>query len=139
MAKKGWLFDPIFENAKNFKNRITFTDYVPDEDLPVIISLADSLILPSFYEGFGIPVVEALACGCPVIVSKNSSLSEAAGNAGLFVDPHNPKDIAEKISILQNDKKIKNNLINNAHKQILKFSWQENAKQTYEFISSIVD
>ncbi len=139
VGKKGWLFDPIFENAKNFRNRITFTDYVPDEDLPVIISLADSLILPSFYEGFGIPVVEALACGCPVIVSKNSSLSEAAGNAGLFVDPHNPKDIAEKISILQNDKKIKNNLINNAQKQILKFSWQENAKQTYEFISSIVD
>lgn len=139
VGKKGWLFDPIFETAKKFKNRISFTDYVSDEELPVIISLADCLILPSFYEGFGIPVVEALACGCPVIVSENSSLSEAAGSAGLFIDPHNPKDIAEKISILQNNKKIRNTLINNSQKQIAKFSWRENAKETYEFISSIVD
>ncbi len=139
VGKKGWLSDPIFNNAKNIKNRIIFTDYVPEEDLPVIMSLADCLILPSFYEGFGIPVIEALASGCPVVVSKNSSLSEAAGRAGLFVDPYNPTDISEKISLISSDKRLKTMLIKNAKTQIKKFTWKKNAQDTYEFINSIVD
>lgn len=139
VGKKGWLTDSIFNKAAKFKKRITFTDYVPDEDMPLIISMADCLVLPSFYEGFGIPVVEALACNCPVIVSKNSSLSEAAGEAGVFIDPHNPKDIAEKIALISSDKKIKQTLLKKAPKQIAKFSWENNAKETYQFISSIVD
>jgi len=139
VGKKGWLFDPIFEKAEEFKKRITFTDYVPDDDLPLIISMADCLVLPSFYEGFGIPVIEALACNCPVIVSKNSSLSEAAGQAGLFVDPYDSKDIAQKINQITTNNKLKQALLKKAPLQIAKFSWENNAKETYQFISSIVD
>ena len=139
VGKKGWLSDPIFEDAQKIKDRIIFTDYVPEGDMPVIMSLSDCLVLPSFYEGFGIPVVEALACGCPVVVSKNSSLSEAAGTAGIFVDPYNPNDIAEKIALVSNDLPLKKKLIKNSAEQIKKFSWKQNAKDTYEFINSIVD
>ncbi len=139
VGKKGWLSGPIFEDAKSYADRIIFTDYVPDEEMPLIISLADCLILPSFYEGFGIPVIEALACGCPVIVSQNSSLSEAAGKAGLFIDPNDPQDIASKIKIICENQQIRKSLVGNASAQVKKFSWKENAFQTYQFISSIVD
>lgn len=139
VGKKGWLFEPILKKAEKFASRIVFTDYVPDEDLPGIITMSDALVLASFYEGFGIPVVEALACNTPVIVSQNSSLSEAAGNAGLFVDPNNPKDIAQKIKAIYTDSETRNRLLKEAPLQIKKFSWENNAKQTYEFISSIVD
>ena len=77
---------------------VVFTGFVPDEDLPAIYSLAHQFILPSFYEGFGIPALEAMSFSCPVISSFSSSLPEIAGNAALYFDPNNHYDLVEKIN-----------------------------------------
>lgn len=100
-GKKGWLFETIFEKVKQFKleDKVIFTDYVNDEDVPGLMAGAKIFVLPSFWEGFGIPVVEAMACGVPVVVSDRGSLPEIVGKAGVIINPENPESIAEGIKL----------------------------------------
>ncbi len=98
-GKKGWLYDEIFAKVKELQmeDQVIFTDYVPDEDLPALMAGARCLALVALYEGFGIPVIEALAVGTPAVVSKVSSLPEILGHSGYTCDPHNVDDIADKL------------------------------------------
>src|SRR5690606_7691803 len=86
---KGWLFEPIAAEVERLgvAGDVTFTGYVPDEDLPGLYSGATALLMPSYYEGFGFPLLEAMACGTPVVCSRASSLPELAGDAALLIDP----------------------------------------------------
>src|SRR5205814_1416142 len=77
---------------------ITKTGFVPEKDLVVLYNLAGVVVMPSFYEGFGLPVLEGMACGTPVVCSKNSSLEEIGGDVAIFCDPSDPKDISLKIA-----------------------------------------
>jgi glycosyltransferase involved in cell wall biosynthesis len=92
----GWLDAPVRDRARSSpaRDRIKFLDYVPPADKPALYSAAVALVYPSFYEGFGIPPLEAMACGTPVIASHATSLGEVAGDAGLLVDPHSVEEIA---------------------------------------------
>ncbi|MEM4301926.1 MAG: glycosyltransferase family 1 protein, partial [Candidatus Caldarchaeum sp.] len=96
VGKKGWLYEGFFRRLRelDLEERVHFTGYVPDEDLPALYSAADLFVFPSLYEGFGLPVLEAMACGVPVVCSNTSSLPEVAGDAALLVNPTDVQALA---------------------------------------------
>ena len=104
--------------------------FVPDEDLVKIYNLADVYVQPSLYEGFGLPVLEANAVGIPVVSSKIQALVEIAEDATLFANPESPEDLAEKIKLLLNDSKLKNELIQKGSENAKKYSWKKTAEET---------
>ncbi len=104
--------------------------FVSDKDLVAIFNLASVYVQPSFYEGFGLPVLEAMACGCPVVIAKANALVEIAGGAGLISDPRDPKDMAEKITEIIKNKRTEEVLIRKGFKRAKEFSWEKTAKET---------
>src|SRR6185437_7244145 len=94
-------------------------------------------VLPSLYEGFGLPVLEAMQRDCPVITSNVSSLPEAGGDAALYIDPEDADDIAAKITKLIDDKKLREELIEKGRKQVKKFSWEKTAKETLDILVQV--
>ena len=139
-GKKGWLYDSIFAKVKelNLSQRVIFTGYVPDEDIPVLISGAKAYVLPSLWEGFGIPVIEAQACGVPVIVSNASSLPEIVKDSGILVDPKSVKSIADGIKKVLTNDRTRSDLVKKGFTNIKRFSWQNCAKQTLEVLEKAV-
>jgi len=113
-----------------------FTGYIPDEDLPYFYNAASLFVYPSLYEGFGIPVTEAMACGCPVIASDTSSLPEVAGDAGILIDPKNIDEIAKAIIEVLNNSIKREKMVQKGFKQIKKFSWEDSAKKYIEMYES---
>jgi len=139
VGKRGWLYEEILSAPKKFnvEDRVKFLDFVPDEDLPVLYGGAQCFVLPSLYEGFGLPVLEAMQYGCPVITSNVSSLPEAGGNAALYVDPKNVDDITEKIDELLSNEKLRKELILKGTKQVKKFSWEKAARETLSVLEEV--
>ncbi len=113
--------------ASSATERIRFLDRVPSADLPALYSGAVALVYPSFYEGFGMPPLEAMACGTPVIASHISSLSEVVGDAGLLVDPYRDGDIIDAMSALQQDARLRQTLIERGSERARRFSWEKSA------------
>jgi glycosyltransferase involved in cell wall biosynthesis len=139
VGKKGWLFEPIFKLPQKIQieNRVHFLDFVNDEDLASLYKNAICFVLPSLYEGFGLPVLEAMQRGCPVITSNVSSLPEAGGNAALYVDPKDTDDIAKKIAQLINDDKLRKDLIKKGYEHLKMFSWEKSAKETLSILEEL--
>lgn len=137
---KGWNYEPIFAaaEASPFRERIHFAGFVEDADLPALYSLAQAFVFPSHYEGFGIPVLEAMACGTPVVCANNSSLPEIAGDAALMVDSADPAQIAEATARVLEDTALRQTLIQRGYAQARRFTWQAAAQrllQVYEALS----
>ncbi|PIS05443.1 MAG: hypothetical protein COT81_00910 [Candidatus Buchananbacteria bacterium CG10_big_fil_rev_8_21_14_0_10_42_9] len=130
-GKKGWLSKSIYEMAKksHVKDKIKFVGYVDSQDKPALYSLAQVFCYPSFYEGFGLPPLEAMACGTPVIVSNVSSLPEVVGGAGLLVDPYNKKQIADAIIKLYSDSELRDNLSLKSLEEAKNFTWDMTADE----------
>lgn len=139
VGKKGWMYSDIFEKVKELKlqSKIIFTDFVPEEDLSALISGAKVYVLPSLYEGFGIPVIEAQACGTPVVVSNTSSLPEVVGNSGIKVDPNSTKSVKDGIEKLLNNPTIRADLVKKGFKNAHSFSWQKCAQETLKVVESL--
>ncbi len=139
VGKKGWKYENIFETVKklSLQNLVHFLGYVPDEELPALYSAATCFVYPSFYEGFGIPVLEAMACGCPVITSNNSSMKEIAGNAAVLVDPENKETIKDAIELILSHKKEQQRRRKAGLLHVKKFRWDVMAKQTKELYALI--
>ena len=135
VGKKGWLYDKIFAKVKelDFEKRVVFTGFVPDEELPAFYQKAQCFVLVSLYEGFGLPVLEAMHYGCAVVASNVSSLPEVVGQAGVLVDPENIKAIAAGI-----EKAIKNKkeLAVKGKEQAKNFSWEKCARKTLEVLEN---
>jgi glycosyltransferase involved in cell wall biosynthesis len=132
-GKKGWLYDEIFETVKRLelKERVMFTGFVDDNDLPSIYSMAKVFVYPSLYEGFGLPVLEAMACGVPVVTSHVPSLREVTGEAAILVDPQNVEALAESMDEVvfgteQNYKRLSRASV----AQAAQFTWERTAQQT---------
>lgn len=122
----------------NLENRVFFTGYVDDDDIPAIYNLAKVFVFPSIYEGFGIPPLEAQACGCPVISSNVASLPEVGGvNSVLYCDPYSVNDIKEKIELVLNDENLQNELRAKGFENIKRFSWEESARKIIEVIERL--
>ncbi len=106
--------------------------YVSDEDLNKLFNLATIYVQPSYYEGFGMPVVEAMSVGCPVICSKTQALVEVAGDACMYFDPNDPKELAEKIKMFLDSERLRNEYIKKGFERVKKFSWKKAALETLE-------
>jgi glycosyltransferase involved in cell wall biosynthesis len=136
VGKKGWLYDEIFKKVKKMalEKRVIFTGFVPNEDLGTFYQKAKCLVLVSLYEGFGLPVLEAMAHGCPVVASDVSSLPEVVGEAGILVDPKKPEAIAQGI-----EKAMANQeeLIKKGYQQAKKFSWEKCARETLKVLEAV--
>jgi glycosyltransferase involved in cell wall biosynthesis len=139
IGKKGWQYEDILNAPEKFgvEEQVKFLENVPDNDLDIFYQHALCYVLPSLYEGFGLPVIEAMQRGCPVITSNVSSLPEAGGDAALYINPEDTADIAEKISKLITDKKLREELIAKGKKHAEKFSWDKSAKETLAVIQQI--
>ncbi|MDM8527364.1 glycosyltransferase family 1 protein [Anaerolineales bacterium HSG24] len=128
---KGWLYDDIFTAAENspVKKQIQLIGFVDDADLPALYTLADIFAYPSHYEGFGIPVVEAMACGTPVVCANNSSLPEVAGQAAVQVNATDTDMLAEALYMLATNRDRHIQAMNSGFLQAQKFSWLTAAKR----------
>lgn len=140
VGKRGWLYEEILEAPRKFgvEERVKFLDSVSDDQLPVLYKNAIAYVLPSLYEGFGLPILEAMKYDCPVITSNVSSLPEAGGDAVLYVDPENSQDIAKKMKELLESKKLRTQLIEKGKKQVARFSWEKTAQQTLAALEDVV-
>ncbi len=138
-GSRGWLYQEIFALARQskFKQQIKFIDYPEDELAGELYRQASVLVWPSFYEGFGLPPLEAMAAGCPVITSANSSLPEVAGPAAVLVNPYNIKEIAQSMRLVLDDANLRQSLINKGYEQVKKFSWQQSAEKMLEIFETV--
>lgn len=139
VGKKGWLYEDILSAPQKFGvlERIKFLDFVEDKDLPSLYQNATCFVLPSLYEGFGLPVLEAMKYGCPVLVSNVSSLPEAGGDAAIYFDPKDANDIKEKIEKVISNPKLRSEMIEKGKLQIKKFSWEKTARETLRVLESL--
>ncbi len=141
VGKKGWLYEESLQAPKRFgvEDRVKFLDFVPEEDLAGLYEEAICLVLPSLYEGFGLPVLEAMAHKCPVVVSNVSSLPEIAGEAGIYVDPEDVGSIAQGLTqaINEHETQKESERVNKGLVHIKKFSWEKAARQTLEVLEEV--
>lgn len=137
---KGWKNEALRQSIKNLKleDRIIFTGYVHDDDLPLLYNAATLFVYPSLYEGFGLPVVEAMACGTPVVTSNVSSLPEVAGEAALLVNPKDTEALASAIYRLLTDEDLRYKLRELGLQRAKRFTWESCAKKTIEAISYVM-
>ena len=126
-----------FINKNQLSEDIFFLGYIDQEDMPYIYLNATSLVFPSLFEGFGIPLVEAMRSSCPIICSNAGSIPEIVEDCALLFDPYNPQDMAEKIERIVSDKELGTSLIDKGKARVSQFSWEKNAQQTLEIFSRI--
>ncbi|MBU4480620.1 glycosyltransferase family 4 protein [Patescibacteria group bacterium] len=141
VGRKGWLFDDIFQIVKNLRmeNDVIFTDFVPDEDLPSFYHRAELFIYPSMYEGFGLPPLEAMACGTPVITSNSSSLPEVVGDAGILIDPKDVNAFASAIVRVLNNEELKIELAKKGKLRAQRFTTEKMAYKTIKIYKKIIE
>ncbi len=141
VGKKGWLYESIIEAPQKYgvNDYVKFLDFVPDEDLPGLYSNAECFALVSLYEGFGLPVLEAMANQCLVVTSNVSSLPEIAGDAGIYVDPEKLDSIVKGLTQALQEKKdtSANKRIAIGKDRIKLFSWEKAAEQTLDILEKV--
>jgi glycosyltransferase involved in cell wall biosynthesis len=140
-GKAGWLYEPIFQRVTELglQGLVHFTGFFPDDDLPALYNAATLLAMPSRYEGFGLPVLEAMACGTPTICSNTSSLPEVAGEAAWLAPPDDARAWAEAIARVMDDDALRAQMRERGLAQAARFSWDQAARQTTEVYRTIVD
>jgi glycosyltransferase involved in cell wall biosynthesis len=132
VGKRGWLYGDFFARLEQSPahDAILFPGYVPDEDLPAVYAGAQGLVFPSLYEGFGLPVLEAMACGTPVVASNASSIPEVGGNAALYFDPMDVEAMVEAVRRLLCDTELWDNMRMRGLTRAADFSWEVAATAT---------
>lgn len=130
IGRKGWHFEAIFKQVKalNLESRVVFLENISDDDLVPLMRGATVFLFPSFYEGFGLPVLEAMQCGVPVLASRASSIPEVGGDAAHYVDPADPLAIADGITRLLDDKHYRKQLRERGLERVKLFSWDKTAE-----------
>ena len=138
-GRNGWKTGPIHAQATRsaYAARIHFPGFVRRDDLPAMMGAADAFVYPSLFEGFGIPVTEAMACGTPVLTSNTSSLPEVAGEAALLVDPYDIDAIAKAMQRLAEDERLRGELTVRGNERAARFTWRETARRTLETYSTV--
>lgn len=139
VGKKGWMYKEIFTTLDDLHltNNVLFLDYIPHEDLPALYNAAELFVYVPFYEGFGLPVLEAMQCGTPVITSNMSSLPEIVGDGGIMVDPLDVAGLAEKMTKLLSDDQVRKENIRYNLSRCQQFSWEKCAQQTIEVYKEV--
>ncbi|MBV9463090.1 MAG: glycosyltransferase family 4 protein [Verrucomicrobiae bacterium] len=122
-----------------FKDEVTFTGYVEPQALPDYLRACEALVYPSLFEGFGLPVLEAMACGTPVACSRSSSLTEIAEGRALLFDPYEPGDIASALATLSKDVRLREKFSAEGIPYVSSFTWERSARETLEVWSKVVE
>lgn len=140
-GRKGWLYQETFDHVRHtgMENAVTFLDFIPDDDLPALFAACDAFVFPSLYEGFGLPSLEAMACGAPVVCSNTSSLPEVVGDAALLVDPRDVGEIANAVERVIGDRNLSNELRTKGFAQATKFSWERTARETLAVYNQVAN
>jgi len=140
VGKKAWLWEDQLKGLDKYmdEERVIFMDFVDDDELAVLYRNASCLVFPSIYEGFGLPVLEAMQYNCPVICSATTSLPEVAGDAALYIDPYDYKDIRSKIIAVINDNELRQNMIEKGKQRVKFFSPENYAKRLERAYSHIL-
>jgi len=138
---RGWLDEPIFRQVEQMRlqNQVHFLGKVSQRELILLYNRASVFVYPSFYEGFGLPVLEAMACGCPVITSNCTALPEVAGDAALLVNPSDSGDIARAIEQVLSDRDLAENLRQRGLRRASDFTWERCARQTVDAYYKALD
>ena len=139
-GRPAWKYEEVeqMRSEMPFKDDVKWVGYMNVDELSRVIGGAYALVYASLFEGFGIPILEALQCDVPAIVSNTSSMPEVAGDAALLVDPSDANDIADKMHLLYKDEALRNKLIANARIQIKKFDWEGSASRLWESMMKCV-
>ena len=122
----------------NKKHLLYFSKFISEEHLPALYSMTDLFVYPSTYEGFGLPPLEALACGTPIVVSQSSSLPEVVGECAVFANPYDYKDIARALEKGLNDEKVRTDLKEKGVRHAASFKWQKMCKETFEIYQKVL-
>jgi glycosyltransferase involved in cell wall biosynthesis len=132
VGQKGWKWEPIFQaiEALHLKDRVRWIGYVEDKERVLFYQAAAALVYPSWYEGFGLPILEAMQSGCPVIASNLSAIPEVVGKAGLLVDPGSPEQLGQAILRLVEEPSLASQLSQLGLEQAKQFSWEKAARET---------
>jgi glycosyltransferase involved in cell wall biosynthesis len=138
-GEKGWLYDEVFQLVRDLKlvDKVVFLGRVSTEELLWLYNVAQALVSPSIYEGFGLPPLEAMACGTPVIVSNVSSLPEVVADAGILVDPYDAEELSVAMWRLLSDAELRASLIEKGYKRAGFFSWDKAAQETLKLYHSL--
>lgn len=134
----GWKNSEIM-GLLNKNNKVIYTGYVSEIELALIYNKASVFVFPSFYEGFGLPPLEAMACGCPVIVSDSASLPEVCGDSALYVNPKEPESIANSIMKIIEDTELRNQLVRKGIERAKNFRWENTAKEILKIFEEVSD
>ena len=140
VGRPAWKYDEVEELRQQmpFKEDVKWVGYMNVDELSKVMAGAYALVYASLFEGFGIPILEAMQCDVPSIVSNTSSMPEVAGNAALLVDPNDPGDIADKMHMLYKDEALRAKLIANARIQVQKFGWDKSAENLWNCMMKCV-
>jgi glycosyltransferase involved in cell wall biosynthesis len=135
---KHYKTEPDFAAIDRYSlhDRVIPTGFVEEEDLPTLYSMADAFVLPSLYEGFGIPLLEAMACGCPIVTSTQGSCPEVVDGAGVLVNPRDTSDIAAGIYRVVTDRVLASSLVEKGYQRVAQFSWEKCARETLDVIAA---
>jgi glycosyltransferase involved in cell wall biosynthesis len=136
VGKPGWKFESILRTIEQNKDIVVYLDFVPDQDRFGILKGADLLVLPSFYEGFGMQILEAFEAGVPVATSNISSMPEVAGEAAVYFDPSSKADMVSALKIVLTDKSLADSLRVKGKERLKDFGWEKCARQTLEILTS---
>ncbi|MEX2013172.1 MAG: glycosyltransferase family 1 protein [Candidatus Levyibacteriota bacterium] len=128
----------VISPQSSITSQIFVLGFVPQDDLVVLYNLATVFIIPSLYEGFGLPILEAMSCGCPVVTSKEGSIPEVAGDAALYVDAYDKASITEGIKEVFNSESLRKELSEKGLKQARKFSWKKTAEETVKVYEKVI-
>jgi glycosyltransferase involved in cell wall biosynthesis len=139
-GRTGWLYTDIFDTVKRLAldEEVIFTGFVDDEDLPDLYRGAQLFVFPSLYEGFGLPILEAMASGVPVITSATASMPEVAGDAAILVDPHDSEAIAEGMAQVLAEDRLRQAMIQKGLARARRFTWDTVAQNTLEVYAALV-
>jgi glycosyltransferase involved in cell wall biosynthesis len=140
-GQKGWLYGPLFDRvtALGLKDHVAFPGYIRHADLAALLSGASCFAFPSLHEGFGLPVLEAMACGTPVICSDTSSLPEVVGHAALLVDPLDIQAWTDALCRVLTDSELRHSLIQRGYRRVQKFSWSRAAREVLRVFVEVTD
>jgi len=136
-GKRGWLEGEILQAVREAGGHVTVTGFVPEEDLPALMSGARLFAIPSLFEGFGLPALEAMACGTPVLAAYGSSLPEVVGEAGVLVDPRSEDDIADGMARVLTNEALRQELRLRGLQQATRFTWEEAAQKTLAVLQEV--
>lgn len=139
-GKKGWRQSSVHSAVRELglSGRVTFADFVDPDDLPYIYNMADAFAFPSLYEGFGLPPLEAMACGIPVVCSDRGSLPEVVGDAALLANAEDPASFASALDLAITDERTRTDLIEKGKRRSSQFSWRRTAELTEAFYREII-